>query len=85
VAAIVTVFIWSSATVATLINTIYALFFQKRMIKMNSVIEADIDPVAALIMMLIWNSAAAAILINTIYAFTFSKKKNILNENCNED
>lgn len=52
---------------------------------MNTVIGADIDPVAALIMMLFWSSAAAAILINTIYAFIFSKKKNILNENCNED
>lgn len=52
---------------------------------MNTVIEADIDPVAALIMMLIWNSAAAAILINTIYAFIFSKKDNISNENSNED
>lgn len=52
---------------------------------MNTVIEADIDPVAALIMMLIWNSAAAVTLINTIYAFIFSKKENILNENCNEN
>lgn len=52
---------------------------------MNTVIEADIDPVAALFMMLIWSSAAAAILINTIYAIIFSKKENIINENCNDD
>jgi hypothetical protein len=63
------------------------LFFQKgRKIKMNTVIEADIDPMAALIMILICSSAAAAILINTIYAFIFSKKENISkNKNCNED
>lgn len=41
---------------------------------MNTVIEADIDPVGCLIMMLIWNSAVAATLINIIYAFIFSKK-----------
>jgi hypothetical protein len=63
------------------------LFFQKgRKIKMNTVIEADIDPMAALIIILICSSAAAAILINTIYAFIFSKKENISkNKNCNED
>jgi hypothetical protein len=53
---------------------------------MNTVIEADIDPMAALIIILICSSAAAAILINTIYAFIFSKKENISkNKNCNED
>lgn len=53
--------------------TYYMIVYRK--ITMNTVIKADIDPVADLIMMLIWISAAAAILINTIYAFIFQKRK----------
>ena len=61
-------------SLSALIRTEKTLNYSGRKIKVNTVIEADIDPVAALIMILFWNSAAAAILINTIYAFIFSKK-----------
>ncbi|MBM7566985.1 tetratricopeptide repeat protein [Paenibacillus sacheonensis] len=52
----------------------YITVFHGSRTMMNTVIEADIDPVAFLFRMLMWCSVAAALLITIAYAIIFSKK-----------
>lgn len=62
--------------------TYYMTIYRGTKIVMNTVIEADKDPMASLFLMLMWSSAAAALLINIIYAIIFSKKEQMANIFC---